>query len=296
MLADRAPRAPGEPRDHRRRDDAHRRRRALLGELLAHLEGRSGEVAAVHQGEGDAALEHGGGRRWRSSRSSPSTAKAPRRRCSTRRCSTRGRSGASAHARHRRRLRGRSRSIFTLFYRFGVRIPLRPFFAVTSVLLYYMAFVFMGKGIRELQEGERRSRSRSSPVPARRRDGDLSRASRRCSRSSLLLVLFVFAMVKTFWPKRSVTLPTVQASPPRSEPLEDRVAQLERKIAALERGLARGRKYGAWELEAGETVGAAGESADRQCWAPSSAGGIRDPVASRDATAECSVRRMSAQA
>ena len=43
--------------------------------------------------------------------------------------------------------------IFTLFYRFGVRIPLRPFFAVTSVLLYYMAFVFMGKGIRELQEG-----------------------------------------------------------------------------------------------------------------------------------------------
>ena len=43
--------------------------------------------------------------------------------------------------------------IFTLFYRFGVRIPLRPFFSVTSVLLYYMAFVFMGKGIRELQEG-----------------------------------------------------------------------------------------------------------------------------------------------
>jgi len=24
---------------------------------------------------------------------------------------------------------------------------------VTSILLYYMAFVFMGKGIRELQEG-----------------------------------------------------------------------------------------------------------------------------------------------
>jgi high-affinity iron transporter len=43
--------------------------------------------------------------------------------------------------------------IFTLFYRFGVRIPLRPFFSVTSVLLYYMAFVFTGTGIRELQEG-----------------------------------------------------------------------------------------------------------------------------------------------
>src|SRR3982750_2247575 len=43
--------------------------------------------------------------------------------------------------------------IFTLFYRFGVKIPLRPFFGVTSVLLYYMAFVFIGKGIKELQEG-----------------------------------------------------------------------------------------------------------------------------------------------
>jgi len=43
--------------------------------------------------------------------------------------------------------------IFILFYRFGVGIPLRPFFAVTSGLLYYMAFVFAGKGIKELQEG-----------------------------------------------------------------------------------------------------------------------------------------------
>lgn len=43
--------------------------------------------------------------------------------------------------------------IFTLFYRFGIRIPMRPFFTATSVLLYFMAFVFMGKGISELQEG-----------------------------------------------------------------------------------------------------------------------------------------------
>ncbi len=42
---------------------------------------------------------------------------------------------------------------FSLFYTFGVRIPLRPFFAVTSGLLYWMAFVFAGKGIKELQEG-----------------------------------------------------------------------------------------------------------------------------------------------
>ena len=37
--------------------------------------------------------------------------------------------------------------------RFGVRLPLKPFFAVTSAFLYYMAFVFAGGGIAELQEG-----------------------------------------------------------------------------------------------------------------------------------------------
>src|SRR3954470_2228826 len=43
--------------------------------------------------------------------------------------------------------------VFTGIYRFGVRIRMRLFFGVTSLLLYYMAFVFMGKGVRELQEG-----------------------------------------------------------------------------------------------------------------------------------------------
>lgn len=49
--------------------------------------------------------------------------------------------------------------IFSLFHRFGVRIPLRPFFAVTSGLLYWMALVFAGKGIKELQEGHAVSRT-----------------------------------------------------------------------------------------------------------------------------------------
>ncbi len=39
-----------------------------------------------------------------------------------------------------------------LIYRFGARIPLRNFFALTSAVLYYMAFVFAGQGIHELQE------------------------------------------------------------------------------------------------------------------------------------------------
>jgi high-affinity iron transporter len=37
--------------------------------------------------------------------------------------------------------------------RFGVRLPLRPFFGITSAFLYYMAFVFAGKGVAELQSG-----------------------------------------------------------------------------------------------------------------------------------------------
>jgi len=36
---------------------------------------------------------------------------------------------------------------------FGLRIPIRPFFAVTGATLYFMAFVFAGAGVKELQEG-----------------------------------------------------------------------------------------------------------------------------------------------
>ncbi|HYK81821.1 MAG TPA: FTR1 family protein [Gemmatimonadales bacterium] len=42
--------------------------------------------------------------------------------------------------------------VYVAIDRFGVKVPLRPFFAVTSAMLYYMAFVFAGKGIADLQE------------------------------------------------------------------------------------------------------------------------------------------------
>jgi high-affinity iron transporter len=44
-------------------------------------------------------------------------------------------------------------AVYVGISRFGVRLPLKPFFAITSAFLYYMAFVFAGKGIAELQEG-----------------------------------------------------------------------------------------------------------------------------------------------
>jgi high-affinity iron transporter len=103
--------------------------------------------------------------------------------------------------------------IFTLFYRYGVRIPLRPFFAVTSVLLYYMAFVFMGKGIRELQEVN------AFPMTVLRGFPHLDAMGIYPTLETLLgqlllVLLFIGALAKTFWPKRSVTLPTMPAAPP----------------------------------------------------------------------------------
>jgi high-affinity iron transporter len=92
--------------------------------------------------------------------------------------------------------------IFTLFYRFGVRIPLRPFFGVTSLLLYYMAFVFMGKGIRELQEGNVIPISRLPGLPSVEALG-IYPTWETLLAQLLMLALLVFALVKTLWPRRS---------------------------------------------------------------------------------------------
>ena len=43
--------------------------------------------------------------------------------------------------------------VYLAIKKFGVKIPMRPFFAVTSAMLYYMAFVFAGKGVAAFQEG-----------------------------------------------------------------------------------------------------------------------------------------------
>jgi high-affinity iron transporter len=55
--------------------------------------------------------------------------------------------------------------VYLAFHKLGVRIPLRPFFAVTGSLLYLMAFVFAGKGMRELQEGGALSATPLNGIP-----------------------------------------------------------------------------------------------------------------------------------
>jgi high-affinity iron transporter len=122
--------------------------------------------------------------------------------------------------------------IFTLFYRYGVKIPLRPFFGVTSVLLYYMAFVFIGKGIKELQEGNAVSAS-FIHFPTVDWLGIYPTWETLMAQLALL-VLFAFALLKTFWPKRSVTLPTVpvEVPVPQLEQLLARIEAIEKKLGA----------------------------------------------------------------
>jgi high-affinity iron transporter len=93
--------------------------------------------------------------------------------------------------------------VFTLFYRYGVKIPMRPFFTVTSVLLYYMAFVFMGKGMRELQEGNLVPITVMPGMPNMPSMGIFPSAETLAAQA-LLLALFAFAVIKTFIPRRAV--------------------------------------------------------------------------------------------
>jgi high-affinity iron transporter len=90
--------------------------------------------------------------------------------------------------------------IFTLFYKFGVRIPMRPFFTVTSVLLYYMAFVFIGKGIRELQEGNVIGITVLPGMPSVPSMG-IFPSMETLVAQGILLLLFVFMVVRTFIPE-----------------------------------------------------------------------------------------------
>jgi high-affinity iron transporter len=87
--------------------------------------------------------------------------------------------------------------VFVLFYRFGIKIPLRPFFAITSLLLYYMAFVFAGRGIRELQEGNVVSMTPLRHFPDISWLG-LFPTAETVAIQTILIVLFAFALVKTF--------------------------------------------------------------------------------------------------
>ncbi|MGK2960880.1 MAG: FTR1 family protein [Gemmatimonadaceae bacterium] len=101
--------------------------------------------------------------------------------------------------------------IFTLFYRFGMRIPLRPFFTATSILLYYMAFVFLGKGIRELQEGDAVGITIVNGLPSVPSMG-IFPSLETVVPQLVLLVLFMFMIIRTFVPRPRIMRAGSQAA------------------------------------------------------------------------------------
>jgi high-affinity iron transporter len=87
---------------------------------------------------------------------------------------------------------------------------MRPFFAVTSILLYYMAFVFMGKGIRELQEANLMPITVVPGVPHIDAMGIYPSVETLVAQGILLLLL-IFATIKTFWPGHKPEEPSAGA-------------------------------------------------------------------------------------
>ncbi len=121
--------------------------------------------------------------------------------------------------------------IFILFYRFGVKIPLRPFFAVTSALLYYMAFVFAGKGIKELQEGNFVSRTRIPGFPHIEAFG-LYPTVETLIAQGVLIGLLLFALWHTLTP--SVADEEEEAEPPVPPEVASRIAELQATARRLQ--------------------------------------------------------------
>jgi len=137
--------------------------------------------------------------------------------------------------------------IYLLINRFGVKLPLKPFFGVTSAFLYYMAFVFAGKGVAELQGGGVLPVTVVSWAPQVERLG-IYRTVESLAVQGLLAVLLLAALLWTFYleprrlrvtqqlvPEPSPRAPEPQLTEPAvSTPLEtDILRSLERMDADL---------------------------------------------------------------
>jgi high-affinity iron transporter len=130
--------------------------------------------------------------------------------------------------------------IFTLFWRFGLGIPLRPFFAVTSALLYYMALVFAGTGIKELQEANIVARTVIPGFPHADLIG-LYPTVETLAAQGVLVLLLLFALWSHFKPSADIEAEAGATVPPEvaarlaelqaaARRLQDRVSTLEKEI------------------------------------------------------------------
>jgi high-affinity iron transporter len=100
---------------------------------------------------------------------------------------------------------------------FGMRLPTRPFFALTSAMLYYMAFVFAGKGVAELQAAGYVGITPLAWAPRVPQLG-IYPTAQTLALQGLLLVLAVIALIVTRR-RAAIPAPVSPASPtPRTAP------------------------------------------------------------------------------
>ena len=102
-------------------------------------------------------------------------------------------------------------TVFTAFYRYGVKIPLRPFFTITSGLLYAMAFIFAGRGVAELQEVSVLPISAVRGVPRIEALG-IYPTVESLGLQAVLVALLAAALIVTFRPRRGPAAPSASAS------------------------------------------------------------------------------------
>jgi high-affinity iron transporter len=114
--------------------------------------------------------------------------------------------------------------LYVAIHRFGVRLPLKPFFAVTSAFLYYTAFVFAGRGIAELQAGNLISTTPVSWAPLVPSLGIFPTVESLLAQG-LLLVLFAVALAWIFLIEpRRLRVSSVMVPHPEPPPVTSTVA------------------------------------------------------------------------
>jgi high-affinity iron transporter len=121
--------------------------------------------------------------------------------------------------------------LYLLFLRFGMRLPIRQFFLATSVLLYYLSFVFAGKGVAELQEAGWIS---MTPVPGLPRIEfiGLYPTVETLLVQGVLLVCLVYAIAVTLRGWRRAA-PQVDATAGEVGQLRELVSEIRRELGKL---------------------------------------------------------------
>jgi high-affinity iron transporter len=117
--------------------------------------------------------------------------------------------------------------------RFGLRIPVRQFFVVTGALLYYLAFVFAGRGVKELQESGLVATTPVSWAPRSELLGIYPTVESLAVQGLILAALFSALAWVVLLPRLQPAAPVIAPRPaPATQPIE-RAEESEPETAAV---------------------------------------------------------------